>query len=205
MLVVFILKLKKKSLSANPLHVYKAYKSHHLRCWHSADKKCGIQTLVVGWCCECEQTTRSVSYTSHQDKFNSAHSTEQVKRFVLKWDKLYWTWGTWRLLWQDLEITALCFLKTDDFMQGIFLPLREILNIELQVPKCICSKKWTCQFNFKREAVSAALALFVCILSADTNPHLRLRHFARLLCKVTYNQCYSTRRAAVITITVSSH
>lgn len=140
MLVVFILKLKKKSLSANPLHVYKAYKSHHLRCWHSADKECGIQTLVVGWCCECEQTTRSVSYTSHQDKFNSAHSTEQVKRFVLKWDKLSWTWGTWRLLWQDLEITALCFLKTDDFMQGIFLLLRQILNIELQVPKCICSK-----------------------------------------------------------------
>lgn len=85
------------------------------------------------------------------------------------------------------------------------LHCRETLNFTSQIDVQWNVLETSMSVPFQERSFLSIFSPLVGILNIDTNSHLRLSHLARFLCKATYNQCYSTRRAAVIIITESSH
>lgn len=141
-----------------------------------------------------EQSTWSTSYTSHHDKFISVYTA--LSRRVWVWNEASFT------LHEKLTPTLAKFRVPD---HNNLLHCRETLNFTSQIDVQWNVLETSMSVPFQERSFLSIFSPLVSILNIDTNSHLRLSHLARFLCKATYNQCYSTRRAAVIIITESSH
>lgn len=152
---------------------------------------CGqeIQRHAVGWWCECERPNLDIS---HCNKSNSLRSADNVESFLPRRGA-----HSYRIYCSN-DCTS---EHAGGFtVHGVFpASQRDKMNEGTQ---------WNVvgmNIHFSESSTLSRRGTRVFILNAVTNLHLHLSHFARLLCKATNNQSFSTGRPAVITITVRLH